>query len=208
MELHFRLEPLLKVKSRVTAVSSEWVQHVSNMHQVDHVMCTSCSKKGVLEVNLQCEKGFVDLQHQVSHFTALYTSVKLRDKYSPFVNTDTCRCPWHSALERMFLSSVITKTKLRVAEKNLATSMNYIILPAPREQRCPVLLIHGYTECIQKVSLLRFCFQTLFSFCCQQSKPKFSGDQVETFSSSIKRFAFSADVVYLSAFTPPTFEIK
>lgn len=43
-----------------------------------------------------------------------------------------------------------------------------------------------------------------FSSCCQQSEPKFSREQVETFS-SIKRFAFSGDVAYLNAFVPLTF---
>lgn len=41
------------------------------------------------------------------------------------------------------------------------------------------------------------------SSCCQRSEPEFSGEQVETYS-SIKRFAFSGDVVHLNAFVPLT----
>lgn len=51
-----------------------------------------------------------------------------------------------------------------------------------------------------------FSFHAPLSFCCQQIKPKFSWEQFETFA-SIERFAFSGDVVYLTAFIPVMFEI-
>lgn len=109
----------------------------------------------------------------------------------------------------MYLLSVTPKPKLRVAEKKSSNihELYHVVgtkLRAVVPKFCSFII--DTLECIQKVSLLVFCFQAPFSFCCQQSKPKFSGCQVEVFP-SIKWFAFSTDVVYLSAFMPPTVEI-
>lgn len=112
-------------------------------------------------------KGFVEWRHKVILFAAVYTSVSLAQKevfafcecwcdfksiHISFIQTFSTWCTWACLCHLSYsnLSSSLLKKM---------SSMNDIVSLAPSwAQWCPDWLIHGYPECIQKVSLLRFSF--------------------------------------------------
>lgn len=167
------------MRSRVTAVSSQRVQCGSNLHHMHISFRTGYCR-------LTC------LWEGFCRFSALHLC-KGDSEVFTFCDVTTPEVPYTSSWHMNTYFCHLLFRKLNSGFQKKPDIYNWCRVISTKLRAMVLNFVHSWVHWVHPRSPpVGISFQVPLSFCCQQSKPMFSGDQVETFW--VKMLSFSGDV--------------